>query len=235
MEERIARLVERLKPLDRTSQIHALHEVADTLDTKQRFVVLHELGIYKAESLSGAGSSMKETEVVRKQLPKLIEELSIRSMLDVPCGDLYWMQHVDLGDCDYTGADIVPQLVAQNQGKFGSVERHFVELDLTKDQLPEVDLIFSRDCLIHLGNETLAAAINNMTSAPAKYLLTSHFPDLKENVDIPTGEYRAVNLTLSPCNLPAPMRLIEEDSKLVTSAEGRKCLGLWDLRVMQKG
>jgi hypothetical protein len=50
-----------------------------------------------AESKSGPGSSVEQTAVIRDRLPKLIAELGINSMLDIPCGDLHWMQHVDLG------------------------------------------------------------------------------------------------------------------------------------------
>ncbi len=234
MDETVARLVERLKPLDRKAQIRAIVEVLDTLDLKQRFVAVYELGLYAHESQSGLGSSIAETKFVRKKLPKLIKKLSITSMLDIPCGDLHWMQHVDLGDCRYTGADVVPNLVARNQERFGSDRRQFVELDITRDELPDVDLIFSRDCLIHFCNDTLAAATENIIASSATYLLASHFPDVKENVEIPTAEYRAVNLTLPPCGLPPPIRLINERSKLVTPEEGLKHLGLWDLREVRK-
>src|SRR5215212_9991686 len=48
------------------------------------------------ESLSGAGSNLRQTETLRRELPGLLSKLSIRSLLDAPCGDFHWMQHVDL-------------------------------------------------------------------------------------------------------------------------------------------
>ena len=47
-----------------------------------------------AESVSGAGSNLAQTEEVRRVLPGLLAELGCRSMLDVPCGDFYWMRLV---------------------------------------------------------------------------------------------------------------------------------------------
>jgi hypothetical protein len=36
----------------------------------------------------GPGSSLEQTAVIRDQLPKLIAEPGINSVLDIPCGDL---------------------------------------------------------------------------------------------------------------------------------------------------
>ncbi len=63
-----------------------------------------------AESVSGAGSNLTQTAEVRRVLPGLLAELGCRSMLDVPCGDFYWMRLVPL-DVDYTGGDIVSDIV----------------------------------------------------------------------------------------------------------------------------
>ena len=39
------------------------------------------------ESLSGAGSTLEYTNNLRKELPKLIIDFNICSVLDAPCGD----------------------------------------------------------------------------------------------------------------------------------------------------
>jgi len=48
------------------------------------------------ESVSGPGSSVEESASVRAALPLLIKELGASSLLDVPCGDFFWMRMVDL-------------------------------------------------------------------------------------------------------------------------------------------
>ena len=49
-----------------------------------------------AESVSGKGSELVQTEAIRAWLPEIIQELSIGSVLDVPCGDLNWLIPRDL-------------------------------------------------------------------------------------------------------------------------------------------
>ena len=69
-------------------------------------------------------------------LPALVKELGVRSLLDAPCGDFNWMRHVDLDGVEYTGGDVVPELVARNRELYGAAGRRFVTLDLTRDPLP---------------------------------------------------------------------------------------------------
>ncbi len=38
-------------------------------------------------SRSGGGSDLTQTAEVRKQLPSLLSEFDVRTMLDIPCGD----------------------------------------------------------------------------------------------------------------------------------------------------
>src|SRR4051794_37916315 len=44
---------------------------------------------------SGVGSDLEATRAVSVALPGLVESLSVRRMLDIPCGDFLWMRHVD--------------------------------------------------------------------------------------------------------------------------------------------
>ncbi len=64
-----------------------------------------------AESVSGFGSEIKNTEVLAAALPRLFRELDIRTLLDLPCGDFNWMSRVNMDGIDYLGADIVEALV----------------------------------------------------------------------------------------------------------------------------
>src|SRR5690349_11851139 len=63
------------------------------------------------ESVSGTGSSITATVVVRSELPALLERLGVQSLLDAPCGDFTWMKEVVGGIGRYTGVDIVPRLI----------------------------------------------------------------------------------------------------------------------------
>jgi SAM-dependent methyltransferase len=185
-----------------------------------------------SDSKSGPGSSLAQTAVIRDRLPKLIAELGIKSMLDIPCGDLNWMQHVELGSTHHIGADIVESMIAANRLRYASPSREFRVLDITKDELPRVDLIFCRDCLVHLSNRLVHKALARIVESRSTYLLTTTFPTRAKNYNIPTGKWRPLNLCAAPFNLPPPVQVISEGNSDATYSD--KSLGLWrisDLKV----
>jgi hypothetical protein len=154
-------------------------------------------------------------------------------MLDIPCGDFNWMKYVDLGDVAYQGADILDELIEMNQSQFSGGKRAFHTMDLLKDKLPEVDLIFCRDCLVHFSNKHINLAIANIKLSGAAYLLTTTFPG-GENGDITTGDWRMLNLQASPFWFPEPLELFNEGAHVNASGVIRKSLGLWKIDELPK-
>ncbi|NDA75093.1 MAG: hypothetical protein EBY27_03840, partial [Synechococcaceae bacterium WB8_3_299] len=109
-----------------------------------------------SESVSGPGSTLAYTENLRAELPKLVEELEVTSILDSPCGDYNWFRMIDWNsEITYVGGDIVETLVSRNQLLFGSEKRNFVCLDIINDKLPDADIWLCRDCLFHLSNKDI--------------------------------------------------------------------------------
>ena len=178
------------------------------------------------ESVSGAGSTLKETAEVRRFLPQIVEQYDIRSMLDIPCGDLNWMDYmVQLDQIAYTGADIVPDIIAANKKAHPGGD--FRVMDITTDALPPVDLILVRDCLGHFSNRDVRRALSNIKRSGAKYLLATHFPQEGTDTDIETGQWRAINMEKW---LPQPMMTYPEILvKFGDGHESPKCLSLWEL------
>ncbi len=175
------------------------------------------------ESVSGRGSTLAHTAVIRRELPALLAALGARSLLDAPCGDFNWMRHVDLGGVEYFGADVVAELVARNRREHGRPGRTFVVADLTRDRLPAADAVLCRDCFIHLSLRDIRRAVVNFKRSGARYLLATTHARVGEYEDIPTGGWRSVNLQLPPFDFPAPLRLVVENEEL------GKCLGVWRL------
>jgi hypothetical protein len=178
------------------------------------------------DSVSGPGSRLDRTDKIRKVLPLLISKYDFHSILDIPCGDFYWMKTVDL-KIQYIGADIVADLVKSNQGQYGIDKRKFVQLDLIRDSLPQVDLVFCRDCLVHLSVTDIFRVLSNIKSSGSMYLLTTTFIERVKNANILTGEWRPINLQLPPFKFPAPIELIDETAPYPNYYD--KHLGLWKI------
>jgi SAM-dependent methyltransferase len=171
---------------------------------------------------SGGGSSLASTRAIRAALPHLVSELGVSSVLDVACGTFVWQSHLEL-PVEMIGGDIVPEIVARLQDRFGNERRRFVHLDVTSDALPRVDMILCRDCLVHLDLEAARRALDNMLDAGARYLVLTTFPAVERNSEIVSGFFRTLNMCLPPFDLPTPLRLVREDYP-------EKCLGVWDVR-----
>jgi hypothetical protein len=163
----------------------------------------------------------------------LIKELRVRSFLDIPCGDLNWMQHVPLEVGSYIGADIVDELVCTNRERYGSRFRRFLKLDITQDPLPEVDLIFCRDCLGHLPSNQICRAILNIANSRSKYLAATTFPEHGFNPDIQAGMWRPINLEKPPFGLPPSPVTINENYTEGGERFRDKSLGLWEITALR--
>ncbi len=180
------------------------------------------------ESLSGPGSTLEQTKIIRSSLPVILERLAIQSIIDAPCGDFNWMQHVDFKDCDYIGIDVVKDLIERNNALYHTINRSFICADLILTAIPYADLIISRDFLVHLSNKDATAALRNLKKSGAKYLLTTTF-STRENYNITSGGWRPINLQKPPFNFPDPIAVIVEGCTEQDGAYADKSLGLWKL------
>lgn len=180
------------------------------------------------DSRSGGGSNLEQTDVLRRELSSLLTDLAPKSMLDLPCGDFYWMQHVSFpSSMSYLGVDIVPALIEQNQQRYSARNIRFQTLNLVKSPLPRVDLVFCRDCLVHLDYDAIEQAIQNLKRSGSTYLLTTHFQNSRSNRDILIGQWRPLHLTTKPFYFSEPLKCIDEQC---TEDRGRyrdKSMGLW--------
>jgi Methyltransferase domain len=180
------------------------------------------------ESVSGPGSSLWSTSEIRQRLPGLLAELGISSLLDAGCGDFNWMRDVPLG-ADYTGCDIVPELISQDNQRYANPTRRFFCFDFTTATLPEVDLILCRDCFGHFPFALIDAALDNIRRSAARYMLATTFPAWSNNAEIGrVGDWRPLNLELPPFTLPPPLSRIPE-LNVEDPRYPDKSLALWPL------
>jgi len=194
---------------------------------KSKFNRIYKSGGFGGENapLSGIGSTIDNTSIIRNLLPNLIIKYDAKSIIDAPCGDFNWMKEVDLGNIHYIGVDIVDDVINNNLYKHSENNRSFIVCDIVKEILPAASIILSRDCFIHLSNSDIIKTISNFKSSGSRYLLTNTYVDLTMNNDMVTGRgFRPINLGLHPFNYPEPLFIQEEDQ----NDEGRS-LALWIL------
>ncbi|KAB0644838.1 class I SAM-dependent methyltransferase [Burkholderia latens] len=214
-------------------------------DTAEVFQRIHdERAWHSTESISGWGSELRNTAQLIRELPGLLRRFGVKSILDVPCGDFNWMRHVDLAGIDYTGADIVPDLVVANSRMWAAENRRFLHLNLLEDELPDADLILCRDCLFHFSHADVFRALARFANTSARYLLTTTFiyQSYPRNADIETGGWTAINLEMLPYSLEAPLALLIEGSQesIIYGSEigsvpmWDRCLGLWSIDAVRK-
>ncbi|MCP3968315.1 MAG: hypothetical protein GY718_18550 [Lentisphaerae bacterium] len=148
------------------------------------------------------------------------------------------MKEIKLSKIDYTGGDIVDELIESNTKKYSSKNINFIKINILENNalinLKEKDLLLCRDCLIHFSNKDVLKALNNICKTKCKYLLASTYPGENKNKNIVTGMWRRINLTLKPFSLPAPLEIIDEKDRECTSKYPRKHIALWDIKEIKK-
>jgi hypothetical protein len=185
-------------------------------------------------SRSGAGSNELATRRVVEELPDLLRRFGIRSLVDAPCGDLFWISQADLDLDRYVGIDIVPELINELTAAPPIPHAEFHCLDVVKVPPPRADAILCRDLLVHLTAEQIRATLANFRASGARYLLTTTF-DGRENHDITNGRWRALNLRAAPYNFPEPLAEISEDSGQADADYRDKQLALWRIADLPTG
>ncbi len=182
------------------------------------------------ESASGRGSTLEHTRKIRQALPKIFTRFNIHTVVDIPCGDFYWMSAVDLHDVDYLGYDIVAELIRTNQELYSTGNISFAQLNILKNLPKTADLVLNRDCLVHFSNTDIFQALANIKKSKSRYLLTTTFTERTENSDVTTGrQWRPLNLEAPPFNFPPPLLIVNEASTETSGRYQDKSLGMWKI------
>lgn len=195
---------------------------------------------YDAFGPSGAGSSPKVTEPLRKLLRSLFRDKSkdIKTFFDAPCGDWVWMQYVDLGNVTYLGGDITSYTIRENERCFAKPNVGFTLYDLTCNKIPDVDLMLTRDVLFHLHPDVVMKILKSISQSKVRYFLSTTYVGLNEKNpfnnkrsynEIKRGNdstigFRHINLFDAPFCMPKPLLKVEESGETAP-----RFVALWQL------
>lgn len=228
MKKRIKKMlwkVHSVLPRKLSHQLSLLYFAVRPRDSRKVFTSLYVANAWgEEETVSGDGSTLKYTESLRSALPALLREHSVSRFLDAPCGDYNWFQYVKREPrFSYVGADVVPELIERNQALFGTPDTRFIELDIIKGPLPDADIWMCRDCLFHLSNRDIFYALANLLRSNVPLFLSTNHIECFKNIDIVTGGFRLLNLTLEPFSLGSPIAEIED----WIEGQPKRTLALW--------
>lgn len=199
-------------------------------ETFEKIIKTH----YWLDHVCGSGSTMEYTYPLRQELCEFLEKHNIQSMFDAPCGDYSWMSKTKLpNNFKYIGGDIVEDLIANNRKMYPSTEFHCV--DISADPIPDVDLLFCRDCLIHFSVEDKIKTFKNIVNSNVKYIMfTNYFSDCANNVDITTGSFHAVDFTQPPYDFEDPIDSIFDWVSNTTAGGAKRNMSLWHISTIEK-
>ena len=184
---------------------------------KNKFSIIYNKNYWdNKESLSGPGSTLENTKILRNSLNQIIKKYKIKSILDAPCGDCNWIQLViKKNKVNYIGGDIVKECITHNKLKFKNKKFSFKELDITKDKLPNTDLFICRDFMFHLSFKDNKRFLKNIKKLKTKFILISNHSRSEKgkifNRDIKSGDFSKINFFKYPYYFKKKFELIIKD------------------------
>src|SRR2546423_248458 len=113
------------------------------------------------------------------------------------------------------------------QRKLTIAERRFALVDLTRDELPEADVLLCRDCLVHLSYANIRAVLSNIARSKIRHVLMTSFPGRRDNYDVADGDWRALDFQAPPFCFPEPKLAIVEECEEEEGSYRDKSLLAW--------
>lgn len=150
---------------------------------------------------SGRGSTLEHSAPYRAFLERFIADHRIRSIVDLGCGDLQVMSHVDLAGAIYLGADVIEERVAAN--RIAHPDIPVVHRDIRTWDFPDADLVLCKDVLQHWTNAEVESWIADLLERDHRFEFALLTNDAYEpvNTDIQTGGCRSLDLTREPFSI----------------------------------
>lgn len=119
--------------------------------------------------LSGEGSVPELVAPYVEFVQRVINRFDIKSVLDCGHGDWSMWRDFRFEGSDYLGFDVADGLSEKVSATFGSENRKFFQSDFCYSELPEADLLMTKDVLQHLSNDDVQRFLQNVSNQ--KYLI----------------------------------------------------------------
>lgn len=175
---------------------------AEPARLENTFETIHARGVWGRGS--GAGSHIRNTAIYAAYVQHLLDRLSVRSIVDLGCGDWQTAKCLDLSGRDYLGVDIAPSVIAANTRDHGRPNIKFLAADVTAFDVPPCDLLLCKDVLQHLSNANVGAMLARAGRARCAVFTNDYHGANDDCVD---GNTRPLDITRPPFQFSARPRL----------------------------
>ena len=152
---------------------------------------------------SGSGSNPKNARVYIAYLQNYLADHEIKSVVDLGCGDWQIGRCINWDGVKYLGIDVVDGVIEENTKKFSAPNITFLKADGTEYELPKADLLICKDVLQHLPFKDIQNIVKQFNKFKHCIVINDVDPIRLtcENIDIPRGHYRCLDIKKSPFNL----------------------------------
>ncbi|KAG1681375.1 hypothetical protein FOA52_007423 [Chlamydomonas sp. UWO 241] len=197
-------------------------------------LVVGLVGLHGAARPGGGGAGSVEDVAPRKEriwrlcrdckidhaqaiMTHLIRTRNVASILDAPCGSFVWARlllNQTFPEMKYTGVDVACNVINRHQFDeelMAQPNWQFHCADVTQQQLPPADMVFSRDAMQHLPIKPVMGFLDKVKSNGAKWLAIGSYPRGGNNWNIGMGGYYLIDLVRPPFNLTGVVQVFSED------------------------
>ena len=171
-------------------------------NVKDVFESIYENAIWGGGS--GAGSDLSRTVVYVAYVQHIMDKYSVKSVVDIGCGDWRFSKYIDFSGCKYLGVDIVESVISANIKNYGNNNIIFQLGNATEFEIPKCDLLLCKDVLQHLSNKNVRAILHKSRVA-TRALFTNDFYPVNE--DCNDGDTRPLNIASAPFDMKTVPRL----------------------------
>jgi phage anti-repressor protein len=137
------------------------------MDNERIFTEIYDKGFWgKGDSespLSGEGSLPDNATPYVKFVRKVIEDYGVKSVVDFGHGDWRMWRDYKFEDVHYVGIDVAKGLSERVNKTHPGKKRHFFHSSKFAENLPNADLLISKEVLQHLSNIDAAREIERFT------------------------------------------------------------------------
>jgi len=202
---------------ERCGEFKYRDEASTMSTTTEAFARIYRGHDWGGVSKSGPGSDPKLLHSYLHLLRTIIKEKQIASVVDIGCGDWALAQKLNWQGLEYTGIDIVPDIVSKLNQQFSNNHVRFLCSDVLASELPLADLCIIKDVLQHLCNDAVHNFLRKLPRHFKYALLTNDIShkekggwrtrwktrSLEANCNIANGGYRPLRLMETPFHLSA--------------------------------